>query len=302
MATATAIGVLPIAMLRLVLWLLGGAVCCIGYGFIEARLPRVRTHTLPVLPQSHPGIRILQISDTHLRKSNRRLRRFLDSLANEEYDFVLATGDLLGEPAALEDCTRLLNALKGRSGRFFVFGSSDYYAPGFKSYLDYFRKRRRHSTRRNPTEEFRSSLVDDGWTDLSNQTKSLTIDGFSWQITGLDDPYLKRDDKSLLVRTPEARFALCVVHDPAPHEIAAEAGFDLIVSGHTHGGQVRFPLIGAVVTNSTTPTSRARWTTKLNGSYLFVSPGLGTGKFAPFRFMCRPEASVLELVARTRNG
>lgn len=302
MAPAPAIGVLPIAMLRLALWVSAAVACCIGYGFIEARLPRVRLHRLPVLPQGHPEIRILQVSDTHLRTTNRRLMRFLESLTNQQYDLVLATGDLLGEPASVSDCSRLLNAMRGRSGRFFVFGSSDYYAPGFKSYLDYFMKRRRHSARRNPTEKFRSSLIEEGWIDLSNQTKSVTIEGFSWQITGLDDPYLKRDDKNLLVRSPEAQFALCVVHDPAPHEIAAREGFDLIVSGHTHGGQVRFPLIGAVVTNSTTPTSRARWATKLNGSYLFVSPGLGTGKFAPFRFMCRPEASVLELVPRTRSG
>lgn len=289
-------------MLRFAVGVIAAVAACIVYGIIEARLHRVRTHRLPVLPHGHAEIRILQVSDTHLRMTDHRLMRFLHSLSNQEYDFVLATGDLLGEPSSVGDCSRLLNALKARSGRYFVFGSSDYYAPGFKSYLDYFLKRRRHSARRNPTEQFRSSLMGDGWIDLSNRSESLTMDGFNWQITGLDDPYLKRDDRSLLVRSQEAEFALCVVHDPAPHEIAAEAGFDLIVSGHTHGGQVRFPLIGAVVTNSTTPTSRARWETKLNGSYLFVSPGLGTGKFAPFRFMCPPEASVLELVPKTRNG
>lgn len=289
-------------ILRAALTILAIGVACIAYGFIEARSHRIRVHKLPVLPHGHLGLRILQVSDTHLRKSNRRLIRFLESLSEQEYDIVLATGDLMGEPSSLDDCVRLLNGLRARLGRFFVLGSSDYYAPGFKSYMDYFLKRRRHSARRNPTKQFRLSLVEDGWVDMSNQTIDLTVDRFSWQVTGLDDPYLKRDDKRLLVRLPGADFALCVVHDPAPHDIAAKAGFDLIVSGHTHGGQVRFPFIGAVVTNSTTPTSRARWTTKLNGSYLFVSPGLGTGKFAPFRFMCRPEASVLELIPKTRSG
>jgi predicted MPP superfamily phosphohydrolase len=89
-----------------------------------------------------------------------------------------------------------------------------------------------------------------------------------------------------------------VVHDPAPYQDAAQAGFDLVVAGHTHGGQIRFPLIGAVVTNSTVPRRLALGASWVGRTLLFVTPGLGTGKFAPYRFLCPPEASVLELVPR----
>ncbi|MGH7425130.1 MAG: metallophosphoesterase, partial [Candidatus Methylomirabilales bacterium] len=87
-----------------------------------------------------------------------------------------------------------------------------------------------------------------------------------------------------------------------PYDAAARAGFDLIVTGHTHGGQVRLPLVGAVVTNSKLPRRYARGLSRIDGAWLQVNPGLGTGKYAPFRFLCPPEASVLELVARGSQG
>lgn len=277
---------------------LAAPAACVAWGVVEARLYRVRRHTLPVLPPGADPITVLQVSDLHLRPSSDGLAAFLESLGEQRYDMVLATGDLLGDPRSVERCAELLNGLTGTMGRFFVLGSSDYYAPVFKNYLDYFAGRRRPGTRRNRTEDFRGLLLAKGWTDLTNRTLQLDLDGLAAQVTGLDDPYLGRDDRSLLVRDPGAAFALCVVHDPAPYAHAAGAGFDLVVAGHTHGGQVRFPLVGAVVTNSDLPRRYARGPSRIGDSVLFVNPGLGTGKYAPFRFLCKPEASVLELVPR----
>lgn len=270
----------------------------VAWGIIEARLFRLVQYELPILPRGSSELVILQVSDLHLRNSNSALKRFLFSLDSETYDLVLATGDLLGEPPAVELCARLLNGLKARHARFFVFGSSDYYAPTFKNYLDYFTGKRRIPTKKNRTEELRNALTDSGWEDLTNRTAVRDFDGITTQITGLDDPHLNRDDRSLLRRDPAAALALCVVHDPSPYLDAARAGYDLTISGHTHGGQVRLPFLGAVVTNSDLPRRFARGLSDVNGSQLFVNPGLGTGKFAPFRFLCRPEASVLRLVPK----
>jgi uncharacterized protein len=272
---------------------------CVGWGLVEKNLFVRRRHRIPVLPEGAGPLKILQVSDTHLRLGNRRMEGFLDSLAADPYDLVLATGDMLGEAAAVETCAAALNRLQGRLGRMFVLGSSDYYVPQFKGYFDYFIKRQRHGRVANRTSDFRRLLMDRGWTDLTNLTVTMELGGVRTQITGLDDPYLHRDDRSLLVRSPQARFALCVVHDPAPYLDAARAGFDLIVAGHTHGGQVRMPFAGALVTNSKLPRQYARWQSQIEAATLFVTPGLGTGRYAPFRFMCRPEASVLELVSRT---
>jgi predicted MPP superfamily phosphohydrolase len=221
---------------------------------------------------------------------------FLRGLDSETFDMVFATGDLLGDPHSVDEVVALLNGLSGTYGRFFVLGSADHYAPEFKNYLDYFRGKRKLGTRRNPTGRFTHSLVSSGWTDLTNTGLLVEIRGMTIQITGLDDPYMGRDDRSLLRRDPEADLSILVVHDPAPYRDAGEAGYDLVVSGHTHGGQVRMPVIGALVTNSELPRQRAKWQSSLaGGGTLFVSPGLGTGRYAPFRFLSRPEASILVL-------
>ena len=270
---------------------------CVVWGIIEARLYRTNKHTVEVLPEGSKMLRALQVSDLHFRSGQASLEKFVRSLGSESYDLVLATGDLLGDPASVDRCFSALNTLRAPV-RCFVLGSSDYYAPKFKNYLDYFLGRKTHGTRKNPTDHFRRLLTDAGWIDLTNVNVEIDIGGLMTQVTGMDDPYLKRDDRSILHRDPNVPFALCVVHDPSPYLDVTNAGYDLMISGHTHGGQVRFPLIGAVVTNSKLPPRYARWATKFNGTWLFVSPGLGTGPYAPIRFMCPPEASVLELIAR----
>lgn len=301
MGAATTGGLLPLRMGPL--WVAGGltgaAIACVVWGIFEAKMFRTVHYQIPILDKGSAPIDILQVSDLHLRTDLSRLIRFVRSLGDKTYDFVLATGDLLGEPDAVDVCSSILNGLHARHGRFVVFGSSDYYAPTFKNYADYFLGRRRHGTKRNPTAEFLGQLEAAGWTDLTNTTAFTKHGDRSIQWTGMDDPYLKRDDRSVLVRKEGADLAICVVHDPAPYLDSAKAGFDLQISGHTHGGQVRFPFVGALVTNSTLPRNLARGLSRVGGSWLFVTPGLGTGRFAPFRFLCRPEASVLRLVPRS---
>jgi predicted MPP superfamily phosphohydrolase len=271
------------------------------WGLVEAHVYRTKTHRIPVMPSGSRTIRILQISDLHLRPYQRRLQGFLRSLGGQSYDFVFATGDLLGDPKSAELCFAALNSTKARF-RCFVLGSADYYAPKFKNYLDYFLGRKTHGTRRNPTDKFKTLLTSAGWIDLTNSDHKLELDGLVIQVTGMDDPYLKRDDRSVLVRNPDADLSICVVHDPTPYLEVENAGYDLMISGHTHGGQVRIPFVGAVVTNSKLPTRYARWASRIGDMWLFVNPGLGTGRYAPIRFLCPPEASVIELFERRQSN
>jgi uncharacterized protein len=285
-------------MLKVLAGLAAAGLAPVAYGFVEAKRFRVGRYRVPVLPPGANPITILQVSDFHLQPQNKRMIRFLKSLSSEEYDLVFATGDLLGGLDAVDDTLAILNGLRARTARMVVFGSSDYFAPVLKNYFDYFRKRRRHGRVRNPTHEFRRSLLSAGWLDMNNANVVMEVNGTNVQFTGLDDPYLKWDNRDLLGRDPAAELAVLVVHDPSPYADAFKAGYDLAVAGHTHGGQVRFPFVGAVVTNSTLPTSLAKGLSRVDDSWLFVTPGVGTGKFAPFRFLCPPEASVLTLVPR----
>jgi len=97
------------------------------------------------------------------------------------------------------------------------------------------------------------------------------------------------------VRGAPDRFGIALTHSPDAAPELAALGWDLIVAGHTHGGQVRLPLVGALVTNSHLPRRLASGLFRLGPAVVHVSPGLGTSRYAPFRFLCRPEATLLEL-------
>jgi predicted MPP superfamily phosphohydrolase len=99
--------------------------------------------------------------------------------------------------------------------------------------------------------------------------------------------------------------ALGLSHTPEPRLIDAFAadGFTLMMSGHTHGGQLRVPGYGALVTNCGLPRRRARGLSPWGpGAWLHVSAGLGTSPYAPVRFACPPEATLLTLVERPAAG
>ena len=93
--------------------------------------------------------------------------------------------------------------------------------------------------------------------------------------------------------------------DALPRRLAAR-GAHLILSGHTHGGQLRVPFYGALVTNCGIDRARVRWVHRWaepsasnpHGTWLHVSAGLGTSPYAPYRFACPPEATLLTLTAR----
>jgi uncharacterized protein len=124
------------------------------------------------------------------------------------------------------------------------------------------------------------------------------------ELAGMDDPHIRRDDPAVPVPANgdvSTRLRLGVVHSPYRRALDAFAGngYDLVLAGHTHGGQVCLPGVGALVTNCDLPRDQVRGLSRWGSSWLHVSAGLGTSKYAPFRFACRPEASLLTVVSRT---
>ena len=121
----------------------------------------------------------------------------------------------------------------------------------------------------------------------------MTVRGQRIALAGVDDPYTRRDRYDLIAGPADrdAVVRIGVAHAPEPRMLDrfAADGYDLVLAGHTHGGQVRLPGFGALVTNCGIDRSRARGLSRWGShTVLNVSAGLGTSPYMPMRFCCRP--------------
>jgi predicted MPP superfamily phosphohydrolase len=274
-------------------------VACVLYGvFVERFRYRVLRHRLDILPTApEQPLVVLHLSDLHFVRRDDRKAAFLARLPTP--DVTIVTGDFLAESEAVGTAVEAVRAVRGRLGSWFVLGSNDYFAPKPLNYFAYFRKRRkRRRARRGRAPELVAALVADGWEDLTNVRGDRSLDGVALELLGLDDAHIRRHDLRVAPRRDATRFGLAVMHSPDSAPEAAALGYDLIVAGHTHGGQVRLPGVGALVTNCSLPPRLASGLARMGGAVLHTSPGLGTSKYAPVRFWCRPEATLLELAPR----
>ncbi|NRN66290.1 Metallophosphoesterase [Kibdelosporangium sp. 4NS15] len=276
---------------------------------IERRRWTLRQATLPVLGENARPLRILHISDIHMLPGQRSKQRWIAALDALEPDLVVNTGDNLAHKQAVPAVVRALGPLLNRPG-VFIFGSNDYYAPKPKNPARYLlpsaKKKRIHGIPL-PWRDLRAAMVERGWHDLTHVRRIVSADGRNIAVAGVDDPHLRRDRYSEIAGRPDrtAALRLGITHSPEPRVLDAFAndGYDLVLAGHTHGGQLRIPGYGALVTNCDLDRSRARGASRWGSHmWLHVSAGLGTSPYAPVRFACPPEASLLTLVPRTNGG
>lgn len=290
----------------------GGGAAVWGIG-IERHLYTLRTETVPTLSRGAAPLRLLQLSDLHLAPWQEHRMRWVQGLAALSPDLVVLTGDLMGHLDALPALRRTLDVFRGVPG-VFVHGSNDYYGPMLKNPLKYLREPSRLSTRQQDIDNgaLTTYLRDDlGFVDLNNAAADLRVAGNTLRFFGLNDPHIRFDDAALMrealdTLSPEAEVTsrIGVVHAPYVeplNELLAERA-DLLLAGHTHGGQVRVPGIGALTSNSDLSPSKARglsvWHDEDRAAFLHVSAGLGHSIYAPVRFACRPEASLITLTSR----
>jgi predicted MPP superfamily phosphohydrolase len=271
---------------------------CVAYGVVvERRAYRLVRHDLAILPTEGPAtLRVLHLSDLHFVRRDARKARFLASLPPA--DVTIVTGDFLAEPQAVGAAVEAVRATRGRLASWFVLGSNDYFVPRPTSphrYLIPHRHRRPRVARPGPWRELVDELRADGWNDLTNVRHEVDIDGLALELLGLDDAHIRRHDLRVAPRRAPERFGVAVMHSPDSAPEAVACGYPFVVAGHTHGGQVRLPFVGAIVTNSHLPRRLASGLLRLGDALVHVSPGLGTSKYAPFRFLCPPEATLLEL-------
>ena len=271
---------------------------------VERNLFTLRRFEVPLLAPDAEPLRVLHVSDLHLMPAQDRKQRWVAQLAALDPDLVIVTGDNMAHPDAVPGVLRAYEPLFAFAGAF-VFGSNDYRGPVWKNPLSYFDHDREYVQGVElPAEELRGVLTDGGWADLNNARVLLKAGGRSIELAGVDDPHVDRDDYAEIAGPVDtsAEVSIGVTHSPEPRVLDAMAydGFGLLLAGHTHGGQVRVPGVGALVTNCGLPRKMARGLHRWpdTDAWLHVSAGLGTHPTAPIRFACRPEASLLTLVPR----
>ncbi|WP_296192340.1 metallophosphoesterase [uncultured Microbacterium sp.] len=289
----------------------GAAVWGIG---IERHLYTLRTVEVPALAPGSAPVRVLHVSDAHMAPWQHRKQRWIASLALLEPDLVVNTGDNLGHTDALEGITRAFAPFRGVPG-VFVRGSNDLFEPKPRNPLRYVLgpSKRVPKAKVLDTDAMNRFFVDElGWHDLDNQASVIRLGDRALHAIGLSDAHHERDDEeamdasaSTLPRDDRAVATIGVTHAPYIRTLDAmtDAGADVLFAGHTHGGQVRVPFSpSALVANCDLPRDQARgastWHTIDREVPLHVSAGIGHSIYAPVRFACRPEASLVTLVAR----
>jgi predicted MPP superfamily phosphohydrolase len=270
----------------------------------------LRRFDVPVLAPGSAPLSVLQLSDLHMTAGQRSKQEWIRGLAELEPDLVIDTGDNLAGFDAVGPTLRALEPLLERPGAF-VMGSNDYFAPRPKNPLKYFKPdHKRVHGQKLPWGDLRDGLLERGWIDLTNGKGELTVDGRRIAFAGVDDPHLRFDryDRVAGPADAEADLRIGLSHSPEPRVLDrfTADGYDLLLCGHTHGGQLRVPFYGALVTNCGIDRARVRWLHRWAeptperpaGTWLHVSAGLGTSPYAPVRFACPPEATLLTLTAR----
>lgn len=280
-------------------WAVAAGAGLAAYALYEPYRYRLVTHELPVRSNG-PVLDVLHLADTHLSPRDRKLMAFLKGLPEQlgsTPDMVVATGDMIEGDEAIDPLLESLAGIEARLGRYYVFGSHDYYVSSGPSYTKYFSNNKAMRSA-IPTDwgRLEEGLKAKGWIPLTNRDETVQDGGRVVRLAGVDDPYLKRHETGHIHRSGDDDLAIGLAHAPDVVSEWALNGFDLVVAGHTHAGQVRLPFVGAVVTNCSLPSALSSGPNLVGRTWLHVSPGLGTGRYSPIRFLAQPEATLLRLV------
>lgn len=255
-------------------------------GVQNALQPVVRELRLgfPNLPHAFEGFRILQISDLHIDGTEGLADALSCALSSVEADVCVLTGDYRFEDFGPCDevyprMETILRSISARHGIYGILGNHD-------------------------TAELAFALEEMGVQMLINDATQISRAGNpSLWLVGVDDPFDFRCDDltGALSGVPGNGFKVLLAHAPELYEQAADSGIDLYLSGHTHAGQIRFPVIGAIRKNAKCPRSYAfgHWTH--GGMQGYTSAGAGCSSL-PVRFNCPPEVVLIELRKSHRDN
>lgn len=315
----------PVARIAIAIGAAGAAAFAYG-SLVERTQWTLREADVPVLPAGSEPIRVLHLSDLHMAPWQHSKQQWVRALADLQPDLIVDTGDNLGHERGLEGIKRAFDRFEGIPG-VFVNGSNDYFGPVLKNPFMYFTGPSGHAPKssRLDIDALHAYFAELGWIDLDNAAAALEIKGTRFEFFGVDDPHKGFDRLDLITgaidelrandplndeswpdeastHQPRPTVSVGVAHAPYQRVLNSfvNHGAQLLLAGHTHGGQVCVPGFGALVTNCDIPREQVKglsvWRHGLRSAFLNVSAGLGTSIYAPVRFACKPEATLLTLV------
>jgi predicted MPP superfamily phosphohydrolase len=256
----------------------GAALAPIGaYGTIYERddIEIVR-HAVKVsrLPAQLDGLKVVQLSDLHVAEISRVHHRMLDLVRGIAPDVVVVTGDLVDVDTAVDNAADLIGSIAPARGAFAVPGDRDHLAEAIYPLSQALAARNGHL------------LVN----------RSVQLDDRLW-IVGVDDPSGRNDDLTgALQNVSDDAVRILLAHSPHITQRLGGARFDLVLAGHTHGGQVNLPLLRNNWLRDDVARRYAAGAYRLDGSTLYVNRGVGTF-YLPVRIGARPEITLFSLHA-----
>ncbi len=286
---------------------------------IERYRYTLKTETLPLLSPNRDDIKILHLSDFHFAPWQHKKAAWIKSLSSLNPDVIILTGDLLGHENSIDITIETLKQLKQdcEPEIYFVHGSNDYYGPQLKNPLKYLLKNSAINYQKQPdldNQTFTELLLTElAAVNLNNSAYRSRVKDSEIVWFGVGDQHIGYEDipattTALKLATSktslDSLLRIGVTHAPYRETLnfLTDNHAELILAGHTHGGQLRIPGVGALTTNSDLPLHQSRglstWHTAQNHAFLNVSAGIGTSIYAPARFACPPEATLITLTAR----
>jgi uncharacterized protein len=255
-----------------------GGIGTLSYLYFDLHSIAIKQYTIviPNLPKDFEGFTVLHLTDLHSKEYGENQKQLISLINRQSFDMVAITGDLVDRNNPnTESALSLVRGLKSKPV-FFVPGNHEWWT-------DY---------------RIKSSLENHGVRILENKTFKYTKGNSHIWIVGVDDPYLRRDKlDEALGGVTDSQPKILLAHAPNIFPSAIKSNVELILVGHTHGGQVGFPFVGAVVVPGQGLFPKFDYGLFTSGSTnMIINGGLGESVL-PIRFYNRPEVVLIKLVS-----
>lgn len=250
-----------------------------GYNYYQINFTKINHEVLVSTKlKEKEELKILQISDMHNKKFSKDNKSLLEKIKVSNPDIIVITGDLID--GKTKDLSYIFSFIK----KLYSINNNIYYVNG------------NHEYRSGKVYELIRGLKSLGANVINNDNRTFIKDNLEINICGIDDPYdINGDIKSAFKGINKKNFTLLLAHSPGIIIEGGDTTADLILSGHTHGGQVRVPIIGGVVAPGQGFFPRYdKGIFKVNSTVLYIDSGLGTSTF-PIRFLNRSQISLITI-------